>query len=117
VVGIKDKADERVTPLIILHTRFAENRSGVKEISGYHFSFGFAGSTANNGMNLDYLVGLSISFAEERLFVTVGAYNARTERLRDGFYRGQPLATAFTEEPTELSRKWDLGFALTYKFR
>ena len=114
VVGVEDKADQTVTPLILLHTRFAEGKGSV---SGFHFSFGFAGNTANNGINLDYLVGLSASFAEERFFVTVGAYNGRTETLRDGFYQGQPLAAAFTEDPSETGRDWDFGFALTYKFR
>ena len=88
VVGTKDEADQRVTPMIALHTRIAE---GHGYISGYHVTFGFAGNVANNGVNLEYLTGLSFSFAEERFFLTLGAYNGRVEKLQDGFYKGLAL--------------------------
>jgi len=114
VVGIKDEADQRVTPMIALHTRIAEGK-GV--VSGYHATFGFAGNVANNGVNLEYLAGVSLSFAEERFFITLGAYNGRVEELQKGFYEGLALPAAITEDPVIRGRDWDFGFALTYKFR
>ena len=114
VVGFEEESSQRVSPLIMLHTRL---REGSRWNSGYHFSFGFAGNIADGGVNLEYLVGPAISFAEERFFITLGAYNGRTEELRDGFFLGQPLPDLITSPPVVKGRDWDWGFALTYKFR
>lgn len=114
VVGTLDEADQRVPPVIALHTRIAPGKG---LISGVHLTLGFAGNMANNGVNLEYLTGVSISFAEERFFLTLGGYNGRTEKLRDGFYEGLALPETFTEDPVKRDRDWNLGFSLTYKFR
>lgn len=114
IVGLDEDSSQRVSPLIILHTRIAE---GSKWNSGYHFSFGFAGATANNGLNLEYLIGPSISFAEERFFLTFGAYNGRTEQLQKGFFIGKPIPASVPDVPVVRGRSWDWGFAATYKFR
>jgi hypothetical protein len=114
VVGLKDDAGERVTPLIMFHTRIFESTSW---ISGWHLSFGFAGATGDNGVNLEYLTGLSVSFAEERFFLTLGAYNGRTEKLQDGYALNTVLPSTVTEVPVARDRDWDVGFALTVRFQ
>jgi hypothetical protein len=114
VVGRDEDSSERVTPLIMLHTRVSEGNSWN---SGYHLSFGFAGNLAGNGVNLEYLIGPSISFAEERFFITFGAYNGRTERLQKGFFPGRALPNTITDVPVTRGRTWDWGFAATYKFQ
>jgi hypothetical protein len=86
-------------------------------ISGFHASFGFAGNTANNGVNLEYFLGPSISFAEERFFLTLGAYNGRTEKLQKGFFVGRGLPTAITDVPVTRGRSWGLGLAVTVRFQ
>lgn len=115
VVGIKDEADQRVTPMIALHTRLGDGGNGL--FSGIHLTFGFAGNVANNGVNLEYLTGVSFSFAEERAFLTLGAYNGRVEKLQKGYFEGLALPAAITEDPVIRGRDWDFGFALAYKFR
>lgn len=114
VVGLDQESSQRVAPLIMLHTRFNE---GWRAVSGFHFSFGFAGQFGDNGANLEYLLGLSTSFAEERAFVTLGAYNGRIQKLGNGFKLGDELPTAVTDPPVSKGRDWDWGFAFTYKFR
>lgn len=114
VVGVSEDSGQRVSPLILLHTRLFEGSSWN---SGYHFSFGFAGNTANNGLELEYLIGPSISFAEERFFLTFGLYNGRTEELRQGFFIGKPVPALITSAPVVKARDWDFGFAASFKFR
>jgi hypothetical protein len=114
VVGIEEESSQRVSPLIMLHTRLFEGSSWN---SGYHFSFGFAGSTANNGIELEYLIGPSLSFAEERFFLTFGLYNGRTEELRKGFFIGRQVPALITSAPIVKGRDWDFGFAASFKFR
>jgi hypothetical protein len=117
VVGLEDDAGERVTPLIMLHTRIFERSRWIPWSSGWHLSLGFAGATGDNGVNLEYLTGLSASFAEERFFLTLGAYNGRTEKLQDGYSLGSELPNTVTSVPVARDRDWDIGFALTVKFR
>jgi hypothetical protein len=114
VVGVDEDSNWRATPLILLHARFKE---GCGLISGFHASFGFAGNTANNGVNLEYFLGPSISFAEERFFLTLGAYNGRTEKLQKGFFVGRGLPTAITDVPVTRGRSWGLGLAVTVRFQ
>jgi len=113
VVGVDEHSNGRAVPLVMLHARISEQRNWFPPIHG---SFGFAGNTANNGLNLEYLVGLSASFAEERFFFTIGGYNGRTQKLQKDFSVGQKLPTGITEVPVTRGRSWGLGFALTVRF-
>jgi hypothetical protein len=113
VVGVDERSSGRAVPLVMLHARISEQNGWIPPIHG---SFGFAGNTANNGLNLEYLVGLSASFAEERFFFTLGGYNGRTQKLQKDFSVGQELPTGITEVPVTRGRSWGLGFALTVRF-
>jgi hypothetical protein len=113
VVAIDEQSNQRLSPLVMLHTRLYDGTSSI----GFHFSLGFAGSTGNNGVNLEYLVGPSISFGEERFFLTFGAYNGRTQRLQNGFWVGKALPDSVPDVPVIKGRSWDWGVAATYKVR
>lgn len=114
VVGLDESSKDRILPLIMLHTRIG---GGWGEISGFHLSFGFAGETGNNGLNLEYLLGPSISFAEERFFITAGVYSGRTETLQNGFFVGKPLDATIPDVPVSRGRSRAFGLAATYRFR
>lgn len=113
IVAVDDQSNQRISPLVVLHTRLSDRTSWI----GFHFSLGFAGSTGGNGVNLEYLVGPSLSFAEERFFLTFGVYNGRTQRLQDGFWVGRKLPDTIPDAPIVKGRSWDWGVAATYKLR
>lgn len=113
VVGLEDGSDHRISPLVALHTRIGKPWW---IFSGTHLTLGLT-AKADDGLNAEYLVGISLSFAGEKAFLTFGAYNGRVESLREGFYEGRALPTDLTELPVRKDRKWDFAVALSYKFR
>jgi len=114
VVGLKEDSDERVTPMVIFHTRIGE---GDSIFSGYHLSFGLTGNLADGGVDVEYLAGVSFSFAEERFFVTLGGYNGRVQSLQQGFYVGRALGDDLSSVPVREDREWSWVVGLSYKFR
>lgn len=114
VVAVEEDSDNRIAPLVILHTRISEGFW--KVFSGLHLSFGLTGNL-NESIDVEYLAGLSVSFAEERYFFTVGAYNGRFKTLEGDFYPGAALPEAVAEIPVRKDRTWDFGVAFSIKVR
>jgi hypothetical protein len=113
VIGIDEDSSERVTPMFALHTRVAP---GFWVFDAVHLTLGLNGNFSD-GADLESLVGLSLSFAEERFFLTVGAYNGRVETIEGDFFVGAGLPMEVTDVPVHSGREWDFGFALSYKIR
>ena len=111
VVGLKDNSSQRITPMLLLNTRIAQGR-GI--ISGVHFSLGLSGKVDNLGTDVEYLAGFSFGFAENRAFLTLGAYNGRVQKLQPGFYVGSPLGNV-AEPSVRKDRHWKPMVAISYK--
>jgi hypothetical protein len=115
IIGQDESSNSRILPILMLHGRFAEGRG---PISGFHFSLGVTAKPTDSGTNVEFLIGPSISFIEERLFFTIGGYAGRRKQLEGNLFLGQELPKEFTDEiPTSNHLVWKPGFALTYKFK
>ncbi len=113
VVGLKDNSNQRITPMLMLNTRLTQG-SGL--FSGLHFSFGISGKVDNKGTDVEYLSGISFGFAENRAFLTLGAYNGRVQKLNQGFSVGSPLGTV-PQPPVHKDRSWSPMIAVSFKAR
>jgi hypothetical protein len=115
IVGREESSNSRILPILMLHGRLAD---GWKSISGFHFSLGVTAKPTDSETNVEFLIGPSISFIEERLFFTFGGYAGRRKELEGNLVPGQVLPNEFGDEiPTSNHLVWKPGFALTYKFK
>jgi tetratricopeptide (TPR) repeat protein len=118
IVGLKENSDTRIVPLVILHTRIWNPRcTGGGFPCAIHLSAGVTAKNDNKGTDIEYLFGPSISFAEERFFITVGAYGGKQQRLEGNFALGSPVPADLSELPVRKEYHWKFGFALTYKIK
>ena len=115
IIGRDESSNSRILPILMLHGRFAEGRG---PISGFHFSLGVTAKPTEDSTNVEFLIGPSISFIDQRLFFTFGGYAGRRKQLEGNFVPGQVLPEGFTDDiPTSNHLVWKPGFALTYKFK
>lgn len=105
--------DERFGPLFAFHTRVGES---FWIFSGTHLTLGLA-SPVEGGDEIEGLLGLSLSFAEERGFLTFGAYRGQLDEPRAGFYEGRALPTGVDKVPTQDDHRWDWAVALTWRIQ
>jgi hypothetical protein len=115
IIGREESSNSRILPILMLHGRFAEGKG---PISGFHFSLGVKAKPNDTATNVEFLIGPSISFIEERLFFTFGGYAGRQKQLEGNLVLGQELPKEFSDDiPTSTHLVWKPGFALTYKFK
>jgi hypothetical protein len=115
IVGKDEGSNSRILPILMLHGRLFNGKGSV---SGVHLSLGVTAKPDDKGTNVEFLVGPSISFIEEHLFLTFGGYAGRRKQLEGNLVLGQQLPKEFTEDiPTSDHLVWKPGFALTYKFK
>jgi hypothetical protein len=86
VLGLTDKTDHRVTPLLMLNTRIYQ-----KPAFGIHGSFGVTGRYDNQGPAVEYFPGLSLSLLDNRLFFTGGFYFGKQQRMAGDLFQNAPL--------------------------
>lgn len=115
IVGQDESSNSRILPMLMLHGRFAD---GIGKVSGFHFSLGVTAKPTDSGTNVEFLIGPSVSFIEERLFFTFGGYAGRRKQLEGNLVPGQELPKEFSDDiPTSNHLVWKPGIALTYKFK
>jgi len=115
IVGEKEASTSRVTPLLMLHGRLLDSRA-LLPVS-LQFSFGVSAKTDNVGTDIEYLIGPSAGFLDNKLFLTVGAYGGRVQTLQGNLYVGAKVPETLTEIPIRKDLKWQLGFGVTYKIK
>jgi hypothetical protein len=116
IIGAENSSNSRILPILMLHGRLFEMNN--KYISGVHLSLGITAKPNDTGTNVEWLIGPSLSFIEERLFLTVGGYAGRRQVLEGNLAPGQELPADFKDDiPINNRLVWKPGFALTYKFK
>lgn len=117
IIGEENSSNSRILPILVLHGRLFE-MSNTRYISGVHLSLGITAKPNDTGTNVEWLVGPSLSFIEERLFLTFGGYAGRRQQLQGNLAPGQELPAEFKDDiPINNRLVWKPGFALTYKFK
>jgi hypothetical protein len=114
VVGTTERSASRNGPLAALHTRILPE---VKGWSRFYLTLAITAKNDNKGTDPEYLVGPSVSFAEERAFLTVGLYGGRLQELQGQLYEGGPIPKDLAAIPVEKNLHWKLGVALTWKVK
>jgi hypothetical protein len=112
VVGLTEDSNNRANPIIAMHTRF--HSSGVV---AHHATLGVSTTLKNGGSAVEYLVGYSLSFAEERYFLTIGFYNGRVQHLQPGAFVGAKMPEDLANVPIRSDREWSGAFALSIRFK
>jgi hypothetical protein len=117
IIGEENSSNSRILPILMIHGRLFE-MSQNKYVSGVHLSLGITAKPNDEGTNVEWLIGPSLSFIEERLFFTVGGYAGRRQQLQGNLTPGQELPAEFKDDiPINNRLVWKPGFALTYKFK
>lgn len=109
VVGFQQNSPRRLLPMLFLNSRLLDYESG-----SLYFSFGITGKKDNN-VDLEYLIGPSVSFLNDRALFTFGAYGGMTQNLVSDVRLGQVIPDALGN--AEFFRKgltWKPGFSFSY---
>jgi hypothetical protein len=112
VIGEKENSQFRVTPILLLSTRLTNQRA-----NNLHWSFGIGASDDNQGMKFEYFTGPSIDLLDKKLFLTIGPYVGKEQRLTgDAFLGGKPEGLAKGDTiPTQSNMRARIGFSFTYR--
>ena len=109
IVGLAQDSSRRVLPMLLLHTRVLRNAQWL------HGTFGISAKKDSEGVNVEYIVGPSLSVIDNRVFLTPGLYYGRRYALGGDLYVGAPIPADLTSIPVR--KEYDKAFALTVTFR
>ena len=113
-VGRSSSSNFRVQPMAMVHGRI--NSCAVSRIPLY-VSAGITAKADNKGTVPEYLIGLSTSFVDERIFLTGGLYVGKSQILQGGIQEGSIIPSSLAELPIAKGYRSAIGFALTYRFK
>jgi hypothetical protein len=85
ILDLTEKADHRVTPLLMFNTRIYQSSR-----IGFHGSIGVTGRYDNQGTAVEYFPGLSISLLDNKFFFTGGIYFGKQQRMAGDLFQGAP---------------------------
>ncbi|MDX2043553.1 MAG: hypothetical protein SF097_20215 [Acidobacteriota bacterium] len=114
IIGLKEEADTRLSPLVMLNGRIISTNTSL--LDGVHVSLGVTAKNDGKNTNIEFLVGPSFSFLERNLFLTVGGYVGKQQKLAGDFYLGQKV-DASTSVTVQSNYRWSFGAAITYKIK
>lgn len=110
-------SNTRILPIAMLSGRFWDQlpfRSRYEILPNYLSVGVTAKSTDTSGTNIEYLLGLSWTFADRQLIFTAGAYSGWQERLNGGLSVGQATNLSSSNLPTSQTTVWKPGFSITW---
>lgn len=111
VVGFGQNSPRRLLPMVLLNSRLLDYGKG-----SMFFSFGLSAKHDDN-LDLEYLIGPSVSLLNDRALFTFGAYGGLSQNLVSDLKVGQAIpdevgdAKLFTKRMT-----WKPGFSFSYSF-
>lgn len=114
VVGLKEGSRTRISPLVLLNGRLHSWRNS-RVLNSVHASFGITAKNDNKGTDVEFLVGPSFGLLENNLFLTVGAYAGRQQKLEGNFFKGLAAPASLGELPIRKDYRWGLGISLSYR--
>ena len=78
-------------------------------------SLGITAKNDNQGTDVEFLLGPSVSMLDGNMFFTVGGFAGRQQRLAGNLFEGFAVPTGVDEIPIQKNYRWNIGFALNYK--
>lgn len=115
LIGLKESSNTRNNFIVMLHARLFDIPFGRTTKVPLHFSLGITRSGDNRGTDPEYLFGPSLSFLDNRLFFTGGAYLGKRQTLEGNLAVGSQVPADLAEIPIRKDNRWGFGFAITYK--
>jgi len=115
VVGLKRSETRTAAPGLLLNTRLWR----FSESSPVQSAFVTVGVTAkaDNGADVDYILGLSAGLLGDRVIITGSLYFNRRQDLAGDLYLGAKVPDDFTTIPVTKSYERGFGLFVTYKIR
>jgi len=111
VVGYVQNSPRRLLPMVLLNSRLVDY-----DTASLWFSFGISGKHDGN-LDIEYLLGPSLSFLNDRALVTIGAYGGQAQNLVDDLKIGDELPDTLGDAKLyRKSRIWKPGFSFSYSF-
>jgi hypothetical protein len=96
VVGVKTDSRYRLTPMLYGHVLmpwYPRHQS-----DAWYGTLGVTAKSDSKGTDLEFLLGFSRSFAQQRFFLTTGAYIGEKQTLDGGLQVGSTIPSSLTGE-------------------
>lgn len=114
VIGLKTDTRFRFTPMLYGHTLLY---SGRHDSDAWYATLGVTSNSDDKGTDPEFLAGFSRSLAQQKFFVTAGAYFGERQKLDGGLYVGETIPTSLTGDlPVTKSYHVGWAFGLSYRF-
>jgi len=111
IVAFQSNSNFRISPLILANARLP---IAYKDTSAF-FTVGVTAKNDNQGTSAEYLFGLSLPWAQDHIFATLGAYVGQKQKL-SGLFVGEAIPSTLTGDiPVE--KNYAVGFGASISFR
>lgn len=111
VIGFKQNSPRRLLPMVFLNSRLLDYNQG-----SVYFTFGVTGKKDDN-IDLEYLIGPSVSLLNDRALFTFGAYGGLTQNLVNDVQVGDAVPDTLGDAKFFRKRiTWKPGFSFSYSF-
>lgn len=111
VVGLTENSPRRLMPMVMLNTRLTSFNP-----ASLYFSLGVTAKHDDN-VDVEYLLGPSISLLNERALFTFGGYVGKVQNLVPDLKRGDEIPDEAGDAKLFTKRySWKPGFSFTYVF-
>lgn len=111
VIGFDQNSPRRLFPMLFLNSRVLDYERG-----SLFFSLGITAKHDDN-VDLEYLIGPSVSFLNDRALFTFGAYGGLTQNLVSDVRVGDALPDSLGDAKFfRKSLTWKPGFSFSYSF-
>jgi hypothetical protein len=111
VVGFGENSPRRLLPMVILNTRLASFKP-----TSFYFSLGVTAKHDDN-VDVEYLLGPSVSLLNERALFTFGAYGGKVQNLVPDLKVGDEIPESVGDAKLFTKRNsWKPGFSFSYVF-
>jgi hypothetical protein len=113
VIGLKTNTLYRNTPMLYGHVLLGSSRH---DSDAWYGTFGVTANSDSQGTDPEFLFGFSRSFAQQRFFLTGGAYVGERQKLDGGLMVGQVIPSTLTGDlPVTKSYHVGFGFGISYR--
>jgi len=114
VVGLKTNQRERLAPMLYGHVLLGYARH---DADAWYGTLGVTAKSDNQSTDPEFLLGFSRSVAQQRFFLTAGAYIGEKQTLDGGWQLGQTIPSSFTGElPVTKGYHVGWGVGISYRF-
>lgn len=114
VIGLKTDTKYRLAPMLYGHVLLPWYWRHDPE--AFYATLGVTANTDSQGTNPEFLLGISRGFAQQRFFLTAGAYIGERQKLDGGLQVGQVIPSSLTGE-LPVTQGYHVGFGLGLSFR